>query len=164
MVAGGRYALDPRYRVHPTIVHALDDAANRLPDRTALIVQDRRLTYRQYRSAAAGMARHLLSLGAHGQAVAICMGNGLEAAVAIHGAMAAGALAAPINPNYTPAELRPLVDKVHQHAYQVTDQEIAALRKKYSDDELFEVIVAAATGAAGERLDAALRALEEATT
>jgi long-chain acyl-CoA synthetase len=112
MVAGGRYALDPRYRAHPTIVHALDDAAKRLPDRTALIVQDRRLTYRQYRSAAAGMARHFVSFGARGQAVAICMGNGLEAAVAIQGAMAAGALAAPINPNYTPSELKPLLADV----------------------------------------------------
>src|SRR5689334_12732596 len=109
MVAGGKYTLDPRYRVQPTIVHALDDAANRRPDHTALIVQDRRLTYRQYRAAAAGMARHFQSLGARGQAVAICMGNGLEAAVAIHGAMAAGALAAPINPNYTPSELKPLL-------------------------------------------------------
>jgi hypothetical protein len=61
-----------------------------------------------------------------------------------------------------PADLRPLVEKIHQHAYKVTDGEIAELNKKYSDDELFEVIVAAATGAAGERLDRALRALEEA--
>jgi long-chain acyl-CoA synthetase len=112
MVAGGRYPLDPRYRLHPTIVHALEDAANRLPDRTALIVQDRRLTYRQYRAAAAGMARHFLSLGARGQAVAICMGNTLETAIAIQGAMAAGALASPINPSYTPNELKPLLADV----------------------------------------------------
>jgi hypothetical protein len=62
-----------------------------------------------------------------------------------------------------PAELRALVDKVHQHAYEVTAEEIAELQKKYSDDELFEVIVAAALGASGERLDAALRALDEAS-
>ncbi len=115
MAAGGRYALDLRYRRYPTIVHALDDAANRLPERTALIVQDRRLSYRQYRAAAAGMARHFEALGARGRAIAVCMGNGIEAAVAVHGAMAAGALAAPMNPNYTPAELKPLLADVVPH-------------------------------------------------
>src|ERR1051325_2975534 len=109
MVAGGKYKLDPRFRRYPTIVHALEDAANRLPERTALIVMDRRLSYRQYRAAAAGMARRFQALGARGQAVSICMGNSLEAAVAIHGAMAAGALAAPMNPSYTPSELKPLL-------------------------------------------------------
>src|SRR5262245_5333631 len=63
-----------------------------------------------------------------------------------------------------PDDLRALVEKVHKHAYKVTDEEIAELRKRYSDDELFEVIVAAAVGAAGERLDRALRALEEAAS
>jgi len=115
MVAGGRYPLEARYRRYPTIVHALDDAAERVPDRAALIVQDRRLSYRQYRSAAAGMARRFEALGARGRAVSICMGNGLEAAVAIHGAMAAGALATPMNPNYTPAELKPLLADVGPH-------------------------------------------------
>ena len=59
-------------------------------------------------------------------------------------------------------ELGALVHKVHHHAYRVTDEEVAALRARYSDDELFEVIVAAAVGAARQRLDAGLRALEDA--
>jgi alkylhydroperoxidase family enzyme len=55
--------------------------------------------------------------------------------------------------------LRALVEKVHRHAYKITDEEIAALKQNYSDDQLFELIVAAAVGAAGQRLDAALSAL-----
>ena len=61
-----------------------------------------------------------------------------------------------------PDDLRVLVEKIHQHAYKVTDEEIAALQAKYSDDELFEVIVSAAIGASRQRLLAGLKALEEA--
>jgi len=58
-----------------------------------------------------------------------------------------------------PGDLAAFVDKIHKHAYKVTDEEVAALRQKYSDDYLFEVIAAAAFGAARMRLDAALKAL-----
>lgn len=61
-----------------------------------------------------------------------------------------------------PAELAALVDKVHQHAYQVTDEDIAALKSRYSDDQLFEIVVSAALGAARARLLAGWRALEDA--
>jgi hypothetical protein len=61
-----------------------------------------------------------------------------------------------------PAELRALVEKIQRHAYEVTDADVAALRARYSEDELFEVITAAAFGAADRRLAAGLRALEEA--
>jgi alkylhydroperoxidase/carboxymuconolactone decarboxylase family protein YurZ len=61
-----------------------------------------------------------------------------------------------------PEELRALVEKIEKHAYQVTDEDVAALRAKYSEDQLFEIIAAAAFGAADRRLRAGLRALEEA--
>lgn len=61
-----------------------------------------------------------------------------------------------------PSDLAPLVQKIRSRAYTVSDADIDALRNQYSDDQLFEVIVAATLGAASERLDAALRALEEA--
>jgi len=55
-----------------------------------------------------------------------------------------------------------LVDKIHRHAYKVTDDDLARLRPAYSDDELFEVVVSAALGAARQRLFAGLSALENA--
>jgi long-chain acyl-CoA synthetase len=120
MVAGGRYTLDPSYRRFPSILHALDHAAARLPDRPGLVVpgpdgKDRTLTYREYRAAVAAMARHFEALGARGKAVAVVMGNGMEASIALMGAMAAGTLAAPVNPNYTPSELLPLIKDVGPH-------------------------------------------------
>src|SRR5688500_8986568 len=120
MVAGGRYTLDPRYQRFPSILHALDLAAERLPDRPALVVpgadgKDRALTFAQYRAVVAAMARRFEAQGARGKAVAVVMGNGLEAAIALAGAMAAGALACPVNPNYTPSELEPLIKDVGAH-------------------------------------------------
>jgi len=61
-----------------------------------------------------------------------------------------------------PDELRTLVEKIHRHAYRVTDGDIDALQAKYGDDRLFEIIVSAAIGASRNRLLAGLRALEEA--
>lgn len=59
-----------------------------------------------------------------------------------------------------PAELQPLIDKIHDHAYKVTDEDLAQLQKKYNDDQLFEIIVSAALGASRKRLLAGLAALE----
>jgi alkylhydroperoxidase family enzyme len=61
-----------------------------------------------------------------------------------------------------PPELMALVTKIRSRAYTVTDQDVDALRSRYTEDQLFEIIVAAAFGAAHERLSAAHRALEEA--
>jgi alkylhydroperoxidase family enzyme len=58
-----------------------------------------------------------------------------------------------------PSELAVLVQKIRERAYTVTDSDVDRLRDRYSEDQLFEVIVAAAVGAAGERLDAALDAV-----
>jgi hypothetical protein len=61
-----------------------------------------------------------------------------------------------------PAELQQLVDKIHAHAYKVTDEDIGDLQAKYSDDQLFEIVVSAALGASRRRLDAGLQALRDA--
>src|SRR5438034_7801380 len=61
-----------------------------------------------------------------------------------------------------PPELAVLVQKIRDHAYRVTDADLDALRARYTEDQLFEVIVAAALGAAEDRLKAALAAVEAA--
>jgi hypothetical protein len=61
-----------------------------------------------------------------------------------------------------PTEMHALVEKIRHAPYSITDEDVAALTQRgRSEDELFEIIIAAAVGAAGERLDAALRALED---
>ena len=52
------------------------------------------------------------------------------------------------------------VGKVAEHAYQITDADVAALQAaNYTDDEIFEATVSAALGAGLFRLDCVLRAL-----
>ena len=61
-----------------------------------------------------------------------------------------------------PADLRALIEKIEAHAYKVTDADLGALMAKYSDDQLFEIIVAAALGASERRLLTGLDALNDA--
>jgi hypothetical protein len=61
-----------------------------------------------------------------------------------------------------PPELKTLVEKIRSRAYTVTDQDLDALRTRYTEDQLFEIVVAAAFGAASQRLAAAHKALEDA--
>src|SRR5262245_12015345 len=61
-----------------------------------------------------------------------------------------------------PPDLTTLVEKIRARAYTVTDRDLDALWTQYTDEQLFEVIVAAAFGAAQEQLAAAHRALEDA--
>jgi alkylhydroperoxidase family enzyme len=52
------------------------------------------------------------------------------------------------------------LETVRRHAYRVTDEQVAELRAAgLSEDEIFELTVAAAVAAGLERLDAGLRAL-----
>lgn len=61
-----------------------------------------------------------------------------------------------------PADLEPFVRRIHEHAYTITDEEVARLQAAYGDDRMFEIIVSAAIGASRTRLVAGLSALERA--
>lgn len=60
-----------------------------------------------------------------------------------------------------PPVLAKVVAKTHEHAYKVTDEEIAELNEQFEDDALFELLIVAATGAASRRADAAFAALDQ---
>ncbi len=61
--------------------------------------------------------------------------------------------------------LRTLINKVARQPAQVTDEDIAAvLASGKSEDEIFELVVCAAIGAATRQYEAAIQALDEAMT
>jgi long-chain acyl-CoA synthetase len=95
---------------YPTILHALDAVAQRAPSRTALICDDRSVTFGEHARAVSGIARQLQPLDVKGERVAILMTNCLEFPMVVLGAMAARAYVAPMNPNYTDSELVPLLE------------------------------------------------------
>jgi len=62
-----------------------------------------------------------------------------------------------------PTHIAAVVDKVHRHAYKLTDDDVqAALAAGVTQEALFELIVVAAVGAATQRLEAGLSALSAA--
>jgi hypothetical protein len=60
--------------------------------------------------------------------------------------------------------IRTLIEKVANHAYQVTDDDIASVRAAgLSEDQVFEIVVCAAVGQASRQYTIALAALAGAT-
>jgi hypothetical protein len=90
--------------------------------------------------------------------------HALRQAVAARSAELAGLPAVPPGaPAGTeiPANLREFVDKAALHAYRITDEEVAALRRAgYSEDAIFETAISAAIGGGLARLERGLAALE----
>ena len=60
--------------------------------------------------------------------------------------------------------MRTLIEKVANHAYQVTDGDITTVHAAgLSEDQIFEIVVCAAVGQAGRQYASALAALASAT-
>lgn len=103
---------DPALPDAPTIVHAFVETVRRVPDRDAIICGGRRITYRQYHAAVAGYAHRLAALGVAGGRVALLVPNGIEVAVAAMAGLAARAQVVPLNANFPPRALAPLLADV----------------------------------------------------
>ena len=73
----------------------------------------------------------------------------------LRGALAAG------DESEIPEDLKALASKIEKHPIRITDAEFSALKLKYSEDELFEIVISTTLGASMRRLTAGIRALEE---
>ena len=104
--------IDPRLPHYDSLPHMLLAAVESHPDVTAVIYEERRISYAEFGRAVAGLAARLSSSGiGAGDRAVIMMANSIEMDVAIMAAMATRAQVAPINPFLTPHELdRVLVD------------------------------------------------------
>lgn len=92
-------------RVFDSPVAILADAVAGAPGRVAVACGGLSLTYAEYGRCVAGFAQALRELGAGGQVVVVALRNGVEVAVTLFAVQAAGAIACPVNPDYTPREL-----------------------------------------------------------
>jgi long-chain acyl-CoA synthetase len=108
-------ALAPGLPRCPTIVHALAAAVSQAPYATALICEDRQLTYAELGRAVAGLARRLTALELRGQRVAVLLPNSVEAVVSALAVLAAGAQLAPVNPFLKPPELELILAEAEPH-------------------------------------------------
>src|SRR5918911_1796365 len=78
----------------------LQDSAERLPDKTALVAAHRRLSYRELDQLSHRFASALSSRGiVRGDRIVLFLDNGWEAVVAIFGGLKVGAIFVPVHPS-----------------------------------------------------------------
>ncbi len=103
-----RFHAEGLWRTEP--IDLVRDAATRNPERTALAERGRSLTYRELDAAVDGAVARLQSDGVvPGAPVLFVAGNDIESIVALHGAVAAGALTMVVPPSAGDAQLRDIV-------------------------------------------------------
>ncbi len=97
-------------RRYDTLVHMFQAAVDEEPAVTAVIYEDRRLSYAQFGRAVAGLAAELER--GRGERVVVMMPNSIEMDVAIMAGMAAGAQVAPVNPYFKVPELEKVLASI----------------------------------------------------
>lgn len=104
-----------------SMVESLGHAINSIPVRTAIVCDGDRLNYLEFGRAAAGLARLLTSCVVRRRPLAVVMPNSIELSVSVFAVWLAGAQVTLLNPNYTAAELRPLLGQSGATAIIVKD-------------------------------------------
>jgi acyl-CoA synthetase (AMP-forming)/AMP-acid ligase II len=94
-----------------------DERAREHVDRTALVLDDRRVTYAELRRAALGVSHRLADLGVEPGAAVLLLGrHSIEAAVAMLGCLHRGVVLAPLPPMFNETQLAALVDQTRAAA------------------------------------------------
>jgi long-chain acyl-CoA synthetase len=89
----------------PTLVHALDRAASRFPERTALETAEGTVTYGELAELVEGAAERLAEEGLRpGDRLAVCLRNGLDIVVAIWACARAGLLFVGLSTRLAPSQ------------------------------------------------------------
>lgn len=110
--------------LHQTIGETLDLAAERWPDREAVVVRDRniRLTYLELRHQVDSLAAGFVALGLKpGERIGIWSPNRIEWILTLYAPAKAGLILVNINPAYRLAELEYALNKVHCRALVTAD-------------------------------------------
>lgn len=89
----------------------IEVAAERDPDRRAVVCRDESLTYQELFTRSTSLATTLVELGVQrGDRVGIYLNKSVEAVVAVHGIMMAGAAYVPLDPKSPTSRLRFVID------------------------------------------------------
>jgi long-chain acyl-CoA synthetase len=141
-------------KVHQTVVHMLAAAANDCGDTSAVVYEDRDLSYIEYLRCVAGLAHKLQEYSGgqslRGERVALICGNSLEMAIGTFAVHASGAQAVPVNPIYTKRELTHILGDSEPIAV-IFDAEISAVVEPLLQE--WKIAHGIEVGDAGERFD-----------
>jgi long-chain acyl-CoA synthetase len=126
--------IDPKLPHYESLVHMLAAAVEAHPEVTAVIYEDRRITYAEFGRAVAGFARLLAGLGlGAGKRAILMMPNSIEMDVALMAVMATRAQVVPVNPFFTPHELSKVLADVDATVI-ISDHSLAAKAGAVADE------------------------------
>jgi len=95
------------------IHHFLEESTELFPDKTALVHEEVRATYKQINTKANRLGRWLIDLGvSKGDRIVLLLENCLEYVVSYYGVLKAGAVAVPLSSDLKPDGLRPLLEEL----------------------------------------------------
>jgi len=95
------------------IHHFLEESAKTAPDKTALVHEEVRVTYKQINTKANRLAHWLINLGvSKGDRIVIVLENSLEYVVSYYGVLKSGAVAVPLSSDLKPDGLMPLLEEL----------------------------------------------------
>lgn len=125
----------------------LESTAKRCPDRVALVVGDRQLTYAEIDADANRVARGLIATGVQpGDRVAICLDNRVETVVAIFAVLKAGAAFMMVNPSTKARKLLYLMHDSGARALVLATSALASVRETLAPVQSLETIVVVGPG------------------
>lgn len=104
--------IDPDLPRYESLVHMLRAAVRAEPDTTAIVWEDRSITYREFGRAVNGLAARIEAARGRGGRIVLMMPNTIEMDVALMAVVSAGAQVAPVNPFFKPAELEKVLGRV----------------------------------------------------
>jgi len=95
------------------IHHFLEESTKTFSDKTALVHEEVRATYKQVNSKANRLAHWLINLGvSKGDRIVIVLENSLEYVVSYYGVLKSGAVAVPLSSDLKPDGLMPLLEEL----------------------------------------------------
>jgi len=124
------------------IHHFLENSAARYPDKTAVIHDAQRATYREINDRADNLARCLQANGiAPGDRIALLMENSVDYIIAYYGILKAGCVAAPLSPALKPDGLTYLVDNLEPAAMICTFKSERLLKAASINDKNLKLLI-----------------------
>ncbi len=117
--------------------HLLRMAAERNPDRTAIVYHDLTLVYREVVSMVNSVANSLLELGIRkGDRICLCTGNRPESTITLNAASTIGAIITPMNPLYKEGEMAYLLENSGAKAILIKQDMLPLFQKVLSQEPL----------------------------
>ena len=124
----------------------LELSARKTPDKTALVCQERRLTYRELEEQSNELAHALIAHGvARGDRVAICLENSVETVLSIFAILKAGAVFLVINPTTKPDKLTYILNNCRAVALITDSRKYSSLEKPNVTLPFLNTVFAAGT-------------------